>query len=203
MSRTVRTKNDHQQAVVKMMGQLSQRHSAWEVWNDYIVMMAEAIANALGGPYRDDRETDYLNRIGRYSKDEQMLFCKMSAELVDAFEDDPCQDFLGELFMALNLGNNWKGQFFTPYSVCSMMAEITFGDEVPRRIEETGTYLCALRPVLGNVDIVMLSWAPWEDCRGWYTVDKRGNVKPYTTLPVTHWMPLPEPPEAERSGKNA
>lgn len=148
MSKVVRTKNDHQQAVVKMMNRLSQRHSAWEVWNDYIVMMAEAIANALGGPYRDDREKDYLNRIGRYSKDEQPLFGDMFAELVDAFEDDPRQDFLGELFMALNLGNNWKGQFFTPYDVCYMMSEITYAGEVERRIEKNG-WCSAYDPACG------------------------------------------------------
>jgi hypothetical protein len=28
--------------------------------------------------------------------------------------------------MALELGDHWKGQFFTPYSVCQLMAQITF-----------------------------------------------------------------------------
>ena len=39
-------------------------------------------------------------------------------------DENPEQDFLGSLFMKLNLGNHWKGQFFTPYSVCKCMAEI-------------------------------------------------------------------------------
>ncbi|MCD8142324.1 MAG: hypothetical protein LUD83_03470 [Clostridiales bacterium] len=78
MNRTVRTKNDHQQAVVKMMNRLSQRHSSWEVWNDFVVMLAEAIANRMGGPYYDEREKDYLKRIGKYSKDEQPLFSMMA-----------------------------------------------------------------------------------------------------------------------------
>ena len=36
------------------------------------------------------------------------------------------------MFMALNLSNHWKGQFFTPYSICRMMSEITVEDLEPR-----------------------------------------------------------------------
>ena len=38
----------------------------------------------------------------------------MLAEVVADLEHNPDQDFLGELFMALDLGNEWAGQFFTP-----------------------------------------------------------------------------------------
>lgn len=31
--------------------------------------------------------------------------------------------------MSLNLGNHWKGQFFTPYDICTLMSEITVGSE--------------------------------------------------------------------------
>lgn len=41
------------------------------------------------------------------------------------------------MYMALNLGNHWKGQFFTPYNVCRMMAEITCGNTVGE-IKEKG-----------------------------------------------------------------
>lgn len=45
-----------------------------------------------------------------------------------ALEENPEQDFLGSIFMELNLGNNSNGQFFTPYHVCEMMAKITETD---------------------------------------------------------------------------
>lgn len=32
--------------------------------------------------------------------------------------------------MSLELGNHWKGQFFTPYNVCECMAGITINDNV-------------------------------------------------------------------------
>ncbi len=43
---------------------------------------------------------------------------KCFAIVVEALERNPEQDFLGELYMELELGNHWKGQFFTPYCVC-------------------------------------------------------------------------------------
>ena len=49
--------------------------------------------------------------------------------------------------MELELGNHWKGQFFTPYCVCKMMSEITVGD-VDRQIEENG-YISICDPACG------------------------------------------------------
>ena len=54
-----------------------------------------------------------------------MGFPRMTDELIKAMDENQEQDFLGEMFMALELGSHWKGQFFTPYSVCEMTAAIT------------------------------------------------------------------------------
>lgn len=72
---------------------------------------------------------------------------KCFAIVVEALERNPEQDFLGELYMELELGNHWKGQFFTPYCVCKMMSEITVGD-VDRQIEEKG-YISICDPACG------------------------------------------------------
>lgn len=49
-----------------------------------------------------------------------------------ALEKNPEQDFLGSIFMSLNLGNEHNGQFFTPYHVCELMAEVTMEDVVQK-----------------------------------------------------------------------
>ena len=49
--------------------------------------------------------------------------------------------------MQLNLGNHWKGQFFTPYCVCKMMSEITCKD-IDSHIEKQG-YLSICDPACG------------------------------------------------------
>lgn len=57
------------------------------------------------------------------------------------------QDFLGELFMELKLGNHWKGQFFTPYCVCKAMSNMVTGD-VDEQIEQRG-YISVCDPACG------------------------------------------------------
>ena len=56
----------------------------------------------------------YSARAARYSAPELKVFADMLSELVADMDRDPDQDFLGELFMALDLGNEWRGQFFHP-----------------------------------------------------------------------------------------
>lgn len=48
---------------------------------------------------------------------------------------------LGELFMALGLANEWKGQFFTPYDICRAMAAMNLGEDLKSQIEEKAGYL--------------------------------------------------------------
>ncbi len=49
--------------------------------------------------------------------------------------------------MNLNLGNHWKGQFFTPYNVCKMMSQMTV-ENADMRIEEQG-YISICDPACG------------------------------------------------------
>lgn len=118
---------------------MCQTRSSWEVWADFVAMTALTISNAFDreGPTHDDREQQYIRTIKRYSKNEQEGFPKLFALTVEALEANPDQDFLGEMFMTLDLGNHWKGQFFTPYNVCRMMSEITITD-LEARLEKKG-----------------------------------------------------------------
>lgn len=80
----------------------------------------------------------YLDRAQKYSKAELDVFGQMLAEVVMDMEREPDQDFLGELFMSLGLGNEWKGQFFTPYNVCRMMSAITVTDDLQAKFDQQG-----------------------------------------------------------------
>lgn len=58
------------------------------------------------------------------------------------------QDFLGKMYMSLNLGNHWKGQFFTPYDICTLMSEITVGSEAVAEAK-TRDYISVNDPACG------------------------------------------------------
>lgn len=108
-----------------------------EVWSDFCTMAAISIANAVDKRHFEAREKLYLDTIKRYTKEEQQVFPILFAETVMELERNPDQDFLGKMFMQLELGNHWKGQFFTPYNVCHLMAEMNMDAQV-KNIEEKG-----------------------------------------------------------------
>ena len=103
---------------------LSERHGRHEVWSDFVTMSACALSNAGDKRFFQEREEMFLAAVKRYTKDEADMLAQMLGYVIMAFEENPEQDFLGEMFSGLNLHNEWKGQFFTPYHVGSFMAAI-------------------------------------------------------------------------------
>ena len=121
--------------------------SAWQVWADLMAAIACSISNVAdrSPEHYESREKEYAQCIERLGSVE--VPAKMLAIIVEALERKPEQDFLGDMYMQLNLGNHWKGQFFTPYCVCKMMSEITCKD-IDSHIEKQG-YLSICDPACG------------------------------------------------------
>lgn len=120
---------DHKKEFIKLFNKLIYTHNSYEVWNDFVIMSACSISNAVDKIHCDEREKLYLSRMNKYKKiEERQTFGDMLTEVVLALEDNPEQDFLGAVFMELGLGNKSNGQFFTPYHVSKFMAAITLFD---------------------------------------------------------------------------
>ena len=118
-------KNETEKQFVGIFDSLCRYQSSWKVWSDFIEVSAIALANACDkSSIRDKREKRYLDIMASYERSEGEKFSDLYALLVMALTENPEQDFLGGMFMQLNLGNHWKGQFFTAYSVSRMMAEM-------------------------------------------------------------------------------
>lgn len=100
----------------------------WEVWADVVTVMACSLANAVDKTSKrnEKREKEYADCIKRLKGVDKPA--QLFTIVVNALEVNPDQDFLGKLYMTLDLGNHWKGQFFTPYNVSRAMAEMTMGD---------------------------------------------------------------------------
>ncbi len=135
------------QPFIKLYREFMPRWTPWEVWQDFVMMLACTISNAVDGSHFDERKAMYLKRIQKYNKKEQEIFPQLAAETVMALEKNPEQDFLGKIFMELNLSNDSGGQFFTPYTVCKMMAEMTLNDIVSH-VKEHG-YITINDPACG------------------------------------------------------
>ena len=94
-------------------------------------MYACAISNAVDKSHFEKREEPLPQADSEVQQEGARNFSSARCGSGPALEKNPEQDFLGSIFMALNLGNDSGGQFFTPYDVCRMMAEITCDNVLP------------------------------------------------------------------------
>lgn len=139
MKSTARTVRDtHQKAFAKIFDSLVGRYSRWQIWQDFVVMSACSVSCMVDKSHAEKREEMYRQIAGKYQDDELQAFSHMLAEVVIGMERNPNQDFLGELYMNLELGNSQAGQFFTPYDVCRLMASVTMGVDLKEQIERHG-----------------------------------------------------------------
>lgn len=130
--------DQHKNNVMKQFNEACSRHNRWSVWADFIVMTAISISNIVDKSHAESREETYRSLVKKYNERELTCFGKMFSEIVLGIDACPEQDFLGELFMALELGNQHNGQFFTPYTVCRAMAAMTYGNDLKERIKRQG-----------------------------------------------------------------
>ena len=127
--------------------------SSYEIFTDFCEMAA--IAFMRFNPGFSEREERYLAIVGQYKKDHVGRLADMLATLNWAMEEKFC-DFLGECFHALELHNKNLGQFFTPYSLSLLSAQLTIQEpskeEKPLWINEpacgSGSMLIACAQVM-------------------------------------------------------
>lgn len=100
------------------------RHDASRVFDDFLTLVICCLA-------RQTQEEWYLQTIRKYSEDEIKRFPKLLGQLFiiydRAIKDGDWIDPLGDFYESL-AGRYKKqgfGQFFTPKSICDLMAELT------------------------------------------------------------------------------
>lgn len=142
-----KTDKDIRKNFMQTFNQLTQRYRTFDVWRDFIIMFACSLSNPVDKTHYEEREERYLKIIKKYNKQEQEKFPELAAYVVMALEENPEHDFLGSIFMELNLGNKSSSQFFTPYHVCEMMAKIT-EEDVVSSVKEKG-YITITDPCCG------------------------------------------------------
>src|SRR5690554_7373412 len=115
---------------IRTIHELSGRRHTWQVFSDFCEMAAIALTNSvLIGEAHEKRETDYLAIANRYDAEEMTGFSKLLGITVMALEEQT-SDFLGHVFMDLELSNHWKGQYFTPFDLSTVMAQLTINEAV-------------------------------------------------------------------------
>ncbi len=145
--KTIHYTQNHQAELGKVLRSLACRHGLWQVFRDFVAMAAIAMSNAVDKNHFTEREADYMKIVGRYTKEEANELAGGLAHVVFGLENGMC-DFMGSLFMGLELGDSWKGQFFTPYEICRLMSMVNLDDNAKLKIDRTG-FLTVCDPCVG------------------------------------------------------
>ncbi len=113
--------NNHHKDFNKILRELSTSQWQIDAFRDFLIMSHISIANQF---YKNEEmEERYLEVQKRYNKEELEKFSQLLAITVMALNEKH-QDFLGKSFMQNDMGNSYRGQFFTPFHISSMMAQI-------------------------------------------------------------------------------
>lgn len=122
----------YRKSFIKIFQETARYHHRYQVFRDFVTMAAISMHN---GFYKlDALESEYLEIAKRYEKSDIDRFCQLFAQVIMGLET-PC-DFLGSVFMELELGNDRSGQFFTPYEIAKLMALLTHGDSIEELSEQ-------------------------------------------------------------------
>ena len=141
MGRKVRVYKESQKEFLKDLDKLCGTRSTWKVWQDFVTLSACSVSNMIEPreDVRKIREEEYLSVARRYSSEELNVMCGLLSDTIEAFEKEPGQDFLGDLYMNLGLGQNQRGQFFTPWTISLFMAKMLCGN-LSNEIERQGFF---------------------------------------------------------------
>lgn len=92
-------------------------------------------------------EAQYMAAVKKYTREELDAFAKLLGITKLALWEGKT-DFLGQLYMELEISNDRNSEFFTPFPVALMMAKMTFGD-VSGQIKEKG-FITVGEPACGG-----------------------------------------------------
>ena len=122
------SQNKNAEAFIKIYNKMAISHDHRGVWVDFVTAFACSLSNIMDAEERDNRSKLIENIFKRYSEDAQKQITELMGITGDELSSNSDQDFLGEIYSALNLYSKAKSQFFTPYSISKLMASICLGN---------------------------------------------------------------------------
>lgn len=108
---------------------------------------ALALRNSMDRVGWQEREDQYLAIVARYERADIDRFVEAFTVLVAELEAEP-RDVLGETYMLLEIASKDMGQFYTPWHLCRLMAEMTMEGAV-QQLEEK-SFITVNDPTVGG-----------------------------------------------------
>jgi type I restriction-modification system DNA methylase subunit len=146
------TTTEYLSALEAAIRQLAYRHHLFTIFRHFVELSALTLSNAADSVNKAAREAQYLTIAKQYIPEEFQQFPPLLGLLVECLEHEPT-DVLGVLYHRLELHNEQRGQFFTPYPVCLAMAKMLVHDA--KHLVEEQEFIRAHEPCVGSGAMVM------------------------------------------------
>jgi hypothetical protein len=139
---------------IKLMDKLDREKNSYELFRDFCEMAYCAHAKLTAAePRQQELEDRYMQLVGTYrNKDTVRAFPELLAIASWAIEGGGC-DFLGSVASQMEVLNAKIGQFFTPYEVSRLIAEMSLQDVGP--IIEANGFVTVAEPACGAGGMVL------------------------------------------------
>lgn len=122
-------------------------------FSDFLTLATYSLAQ----PFYNSEEIEekYKSVAKNYNLDQLQQFAQLIATVTLALEEKH-QDFLGQVFSMNDFGNSNKGQFFTPYHLSKMMAQMVNVDikEIEKQLENYD-YVTLSEPCCGSGGMII------------------------------------------------
>ena len=136
--------------VATLFEKASHGSGMFETWDAFVSTFAAFFATGCGNEqceWLTERADGALKRITvAAQKDVPSLY----DPIIQAFQDNPWQDLLGDVYMRLGIGNKKTGQFFTPYHLAEAMARLNLDRQMVEDAVYARGYITVNEPAAGG-----------------------------------------------------
>ena len=136
--------------VATLFEKASHGSGMFETWDAFVSTFAAFFATGCGNEqceWLTERADGALKRITvAAQKDVPSLY----DPIIQAFQDNPWQDLLGDVYMRLGIGNKKTGQFFTPYHLAEAMARLNLDRQMVEAAISARGYITVNEPAAGG-----------------------------------------------------
>lgn len=139
----------------KILADQSYKHNRGTYYRDMVEAMTISLRNAVE-PHDDEwneRERQFEEMREKYGSDTITIWANILGKIAVMMTRER-SDYLGQIYMSLEVGNRSSGQFFTPYHVSQLMAAMTYTKSIEKRIEEQG-YITVSEPTCGSGGMIL------------------------------------------------
>lgn len=144
--------------ILKHMNKFSGQTSPTEFLSDVFKCGAIAISNKFDKTKYDKRESEYKLTINKYNKSDRQLIADIFANIYILLSNQlyiGFDDYLGKIYMLSNTSNSKTGQFFTPYTISKLCADVAIDEKEIKNYIENDKIITMHEPTVGSGGMIL------------------------------------------------